>query len=165
MTSVPRRLGITQRQVGNLVHDAFMTFEDLPEDILNLPLTDPDLQADVIDLIMGMDVRHSGGVALMVCDELDRGLQPIVLSDVPDSADTTGLRQLLDLLLPMVGEDKGAVLIGRGRRRGLVPTDRDREWHQCAIDACRRHGVRLLGFHLATPQGVEGLPEPLSRAS
>jgi hypothetical protein len=53
------------------------------------------------------------------------------------------------------------VLLARGRRRGLVPTDVDREWHQLAIDACAAHHVPLLGFHLATPDGVEDLPGPL----
>jgi hypothetical protein len=144
---------------------AAMSYEDLPADLRHIPLTDPAVQVDVVDLMLGPEVRHSGAVALMVCDDLDRGIQPIVLSDVPDAADTTGLRQLLDLLLPMIGEEKGAVLVGRGRRRGLLPTERDREWHQCAIAACRRHGVRLLGFCLATPQGVDVLPEPLGRAS
>jgi hypothetical protein len=142
-----------------------MTFYDLPEDIRTMALTDPVVQADVVDLILGLEVRHGGGVALMVCDSDDRGVQPVVVSDIPADAEATGLRDLLNLLLPMVGETHGSVLVGRGRRRGLVPTDRDREWHQCAIDACRRHGVRLLGFYLATPQGVQAMPEPVSRAS
>jgi hypothetical protein len=142
-----------------------MSFDDLPDDFLSVPLTDPVVQADVIDLVLGLEVRHGGSVALMICDSLDRGLQPVVVSDIPDSADATALRDLLDLLLPMVGEDHGAVLVGRGRSRSLVPTDRDREWHQCTIEACSRHGVRLLGFYLATPQGVEAMPEPLREAA
>lgn len=138
-----------------------MSFDDLPDDLRSLPLTDPVVQADVIDLILGHEVRHGGSVALMICDSFDRGVQPVVVSDIPDSADATALGDLLDLLLPMVGQDHGAVLVGRGRSRSLVPTDRDREWHQCTIDACHRHGARLLGFFLATPQGVEAMPEPL----
>lgn len=142
-----------------------MSYHDLPEDIRTVALTDPVVQADVIDLILGLEVRHGGGVAMMVCDTLDRGIQPIVVDDIPDGADVSGLRALLDLLLPVVGQAGGSVLIGRGRRRSLVPTDRDRAWHQCAIEACRRHGVRLLGFHLATPQGVEAMPAVISEAS
>jgi hypothetical protein len=101
----------------------------------------------------------------MLCDESDCGVQPIVLTDLSPDAPETELRALLDLLLPMIGEDDGAVLVGRGRRRGLMPTDTDRAWHQETIEACARHGVRLLGFYLASPDGVEALPEPLSRAS
>jgi hypothetical protein len=142
-----------------------MSFHDLPADIRSIALTDAVVQADVIDLILGLEVRHGGGVAVMVCDDRDRGIQPVVVSDIPETADVGGLRALLDLLLPMVGEGGGSVLIGRGRRRGLVPTDRDRAWHQCAIEACRRHGVRLLGFHPATPRGVVAMPGVITEAS
>ncbi len=101
----------------------------------------------------------------MVCDSRDRGIQPIVLTDVPDTADSGGLMQLLEMLLPVVAEDGGSVLIGRGRRRGSAPNDLDREWHQQAIDSCAAAGVRLLGFYLATRDGVFAMPEPLSAAS
>lgn len=142
-----------------------MSYEDLPANLRTIPLTDNIIQADVIDLILGIDERRGGSLALMLCDEADRGVQPIVLSDLPPEAPAVELRSLLDLLLPMVGERDGAILLGRGRRRGLMPTDNDRAWHQATIEACARHQVRLLGFYLASPDGVEGLPEPLSRAS
>jgi hypothetical protein len=142
-----------------------MSFHDLPPDIRDRSLADPRLAADVIDLIIGDEARASGCVGLMLCDEGDRGLQPVVLTDVPENASSDGLRQLLDLLLPVVAEDRGSVLVGRGRRRGIAPNDLDREWHQLAIDACAAAGVRLLGFHLATRDGVFALPEPLSAVS
>jgi hypothetical protein len=71
----------------------------------------------------------------------------------------------LDLVLPLVGQANGSVIIGRGRPRGTRPTDSDRAWHEQAIHSCREHGVRLLGFHLATCDGVLALPEPLQHAS
>lgn len=142
-----------------------MSYHDLPPDARSIPLTDNVIQADVIDLILDIDQRREGALALMLCDEADRGIQPVVLTDLPPEASADELRSLLDLLLPMIGEDDGAVLVGRGRRRGLMPTDNDRAWHQETIAACTRHGVRLLGFYLASPDGVEGLPEPLTRAS
>jgi hypothetical protein len=141
-----------------------MSYHDLPADLSTIPLTDSIIQANVIDLILGIDERRSGALALMVCDEADRGVQPIVLSDLPPDAPAVEGRRLLDLLLPMVGETNGAILLGRGRRRGLTPTDNDRAWHQATLEACARHKVRLLGFYLASPDGVEGLPAPLSRA-
>ena len=141
-----------------------MSYHDLPPDVRSIPLTGTVFQSDVIDLILDLDQRRGGALALMLCDQADRGLQPIVLSDLPPDAPATELRALLDLLLPMVGEDDGAVLIGRGRRRGLAPSDTDRAWHQEALEACQRHGVRLLGFYLASPDGVESMPEPLPRA-
>jgi hypothetical protein len=101
----------------------------------------------------------------MLCDSLDRGLQPVVVGDVPENASSEGLRSLLELVLPVVAEDGGSVLVGRGRRRGVAPNDLDREWHQAAIDCCAAAGVRLLGFHLATRDGIFPLPEPLTAAS
>ena len=142
-----------------------MTFKDLPTGIKDIPLTDASLQADVIDLIVGDEVRASGCIGVMVCDDQHRGIQPVVISDVPDSADPSTLRQLLELLLPLVAEQGGSLLIGRGRRRGSAPTDLDREWHQQALDSCTAGEVRLLGFYLATRDGVFAMPEPLSAAS
>lgn len=142
-----------------------MTFRDLPRDIRDRSLADPRLAADVVDLIIGDEARASGCVGLMLCDSDDRGIQPVVLSDVPENASSDGLRQLLELLLPVVAEDRGSVLVGRGRRRGVAPNDLDREWHQQAIDCCAAAGVRLLGFRLATRDGIFALPEPLSAAS
>ena len=86
-----------------------MSYQDLPHDIRTRPLGDPTLQADVVDLILGIDERRSGALALMLCDEGDRGVQPIVLSDLPPEAPPSAtLRGLLDLLLPD----------GRGDQRG-----------------------------------------------
>ena len=67
-----------------------MTFRDLPRDVKNRSLTDPALTADVIDLILGDEARASGAIGLMLCDAQDRGLQPVVLTDVPESADVEG---------------------------------------------------------------------------
>jgi hypothetical protein len=142
-----------------------MTFRDLPPDLRDRSLTDRRLAADVIDLIIGDEARASGCVAVMLCDDLDRGVQPVVVSDVPEDATSDGLRQLLELFLPVVAEDRGSVLVGRGRRRGTAPNDLDREWHQQAIDSCAAAGVRLLGFHVATRDGVFTMPEPLTAAS
>jgi hypothetical protein len=142
-----------------------MSYQDLPPDLRAIALTDNTVQADVIDLILGIEERRSGALALMLCDDADRGVQPIVLSDLPPESPATAVRNLLDLLLPIVGENHGAIMLGRGRRRGLTPTDNDRAWHQATIEACARHGVRLLGFYLASPDGVEALPTPLSQAS
>ena len=51
--------------------------------------------------------------------------------------------------------------MGRGRPRGGVPTEVDRTWHQCTVDACRAHGVRLLGFYVASLHGLTPIPEPI----
>ncbi len=142
-----------------------MTFEDLPDNIKELPLTDPRLAADVIDLIISAEARADGCLGIMVCDERGRGLKPIVLSDIPHDADATTLASFFAHLLSVVAEQPRSLLVGRGRPRGGVPNDLDRAWHQQTIDSCTAHGVPLLGFYLATRDGVFPLPEPLAVAS
>ena len=144
---------------------AAMTFEDLPPRASEIPLTNRRVAADVIDLIVGDADRAAGCVGVMICDAEDRGIQPILLHDVPPDAEVGGLSQLLDLLLPLVAENGGSVLIGRGRPHGSAPNDIDRAWHQTALDRCAGHEVDLLGYYLATADGVFRLPEPLSAAS
>ncbi|MCU1538032.1 MAG: hypothetical protein JWP82_2383 [Humibacillus sp.] len=142
-----------------------MTFHDLPPDVRHVPLTDRHVAADVIDLLLSEDDRRAGCVGLMVCDGDHRGILPVVLSDVPHDADVGSLRSVLELMLPLVVERGGSLLLGRGRPSSGAPTDVDRAWHQQAIDCCRAHGVRLLGFYVATRDGVTALPEPLTAAS
>lgn len=144
---------------------AGMTFEDLPPRASEIPLTDRRVAADVIDLIIGDTDRATGCVGLMICDSEHRGVQPLVLHDIPADADASGLAQLLRLILPLVTDNGGSVLIGRGRPHGSAPDDVDRAWHQRAIDLCGEAGAPLLGFYLATADGVFRLPEPLSAAS
>ena len=84
------------------------------------------------------------------------------MNEVPDDAEASDLASFLDLLLPLVSHRGGSIVLGRGRPAGRRPNDRDREWHQQAIDSCRAHGVPLLGFHLATHDGVFRLLDPLT---
>ena len=114
-----------------------MSFEDLPPNAKDLPLTDRRLAADVIDLIIAERDRAAGCFGVMVCDEHHRGLQPIVVNQVPDDAEAADLASFLDLLLPLVSQNGGSIIVGRGRPEGRRPRDRDREWHQQAIDSCR----------------------------
>ncbi|GAA2479642.1 hypothetical protein GCM10009858_16520 [Terrabacter carboxydivorans] len=144
---------------------AGMTFQDLPPRASEIALTDRRVAADVIDLIISDADRANGSVGVMICDAEHRGIQPVVLHDVPPDAGVSGLAQLLDLLLPLVSESGGSVLIGRGRARGAAPNDLDRAWHEMAIARCAEHEVALLGYYLATTDGVFRLPEPLSAAS
>jgi hypothetical protein len=142
-----------------------MSYLDLPEDIRSAPLTEGAIRADVIDLLLDIEERRRGALAVMICDDLDHGLQPLVIDEVGIGEHPEPLAEMFDHLLPMVGHDQGAVLVGRGRDGSAVPTDDDRDWHQVAIDACARTGVRLLGFYVATPVGVCELPAPLAATS
>jgi hypothetical protein len=134
-----------------------MSYRDLPDDLRSRPLTDPVLQGDVVDLLLGEDDRRGGAFTVVLCDQGDRGFQPIVLPELGEGAEVADLVRLLDLLLPLVAEFGGSVLLARGRAHGLRPGEDDRAWHRVALAACGRHQVRLLGFHVATPEGVQPL--------
>ncbi|WP_076258955.1 hypothetical protein [Intrasporangium flavum] len=142
-----------------------MTFEDLPERANEIPLTDPVVAGDVIDLIIGEADRAGGCLALMVCDSEHRGVQPVLVGEVPEDADPGGLVNLLHAVAPLLHESGGSVLIGRGRAHGTRATDADRAWHEAAIRTCRSAGLTLLGFHVATAEGVLRMPDPLRDAS
>lgn len=139
-----------------------MTFHDLPSgSARDLDLSDHTHAADVIDLITMEADRHLGCMTAMLCDERNRGVQPVSFNElVPGSAPEAMVR-LMDLVLPLLREVDGSILMARGRPGPTLPTDEDRAWHQLAIERCRAEGVRLLGFHVATPDGVERLPDPL----
>ena len=142
-----------------------MTFEDLPDRANEIPLTDSVVAGDVIDLIIGLADRAGGCLALMICDDEHRGVQPVLVGEVPEDADPSGLVNLLHAVAPMLRESGGSVLVGRGRAHGVRATDADREWHEAAIRTCREVEIRLLGFHVATAEGVLRLPDPLEAAS
>jgi hypothetical protein len=142
-----------------------MSFRDLPQDVRDHPLTDPTVQADVVDLIVSQADRRAGSMAMMLCDAQCRPFQPIVIGAVPEQESTACLAKLLDLVVPVLAEDGGSVLVARGRQGSTAPTDGDRALHQAAIDRCSEHRVRLLGCFVATPGGVTSLPEPLTVAS
>lgn len=46
-----------------------MSFENLPESFDDLPLDDPALAADVVDLFVGHDDRLGGAVCLLLLDD------------------------------------------------------------------------------------------------
>ncbi len=145
---------------------ADMSFQDLPKGGARLlPLTDETNAANIIDLIMFEEDRAKGCFGLMLCDDQHRGVQPVVLKEVPEDADVASMAQLLDLVLPLLEQTGGGLLVARGRPRGRRPTDADRRWHQETIDRCAAHRVPLLGFYLATGDGVLRLPDPLVAAS
>lgn len=142
-----------------------MSIEDLPPNARELPLTHHVLARDVIDLIVSEESRQDGSFGIMMCDEQDRGITPILFSDKEEVVDIHGVTKLLRMVLPLVREVSGGVLLARGRPRGLVADVTDRAWHQCAIELSAEHGVRLLGFHVATRDGMFAPPGPLTAAS
>jgi hypothetical protein len=138
-----------------------MSFDDLRANWPDLPLDTPGLAADVADLVVGHVDRVAGCIGLVLSGaDLTMG-QPAIISDVDDTVRPDELRPALDHLCSLLAETGGALLFVRGRDGSVRFTDSDRRWHQLAIDACHRAGVRLLGAFLATPAAVRSFPEPL----
>ncbi|MBR7743848.1 hypothetical protein KC207_11155 [Phycicoccus sp. BSK3Z-2] len=139
-----------------------MSFETLPENWPTLPLDDPHLLADVVDLVVGERDRSDGCVGLLLLDDGMRLAQPCVVGEVPDDADPADFVAFLDQVAAMVHDAGGAVAFVRGRDGAGRLTDADRAWHEAVLAGCRRADVRLLGAFLATPSGVRTYPEPLA---
>ena len=56
-----------------------MSFDDLPDNWPELPLTDQRLLADVLDLVVSEQSRRDGALYVLLCDENARLLQPIAI--------------------------------------------------------------------------------------
>lgn len=141
---------------------AGMSFEDLPKGrARELRLTDHTHAADVIDLITFEADRDDGCISAMLCDDQDRGVKPFCIKGIPPGTPVTTVTDVLEFLLSILAGTEGSLLLARGRPGPLRPNDEDRVWHQRTIEMCRAHGARLLGFHIATVQGVVRLPDPL----
>lgn len=101
-----------------------MSFQDLPPNIRALPLTDAQLAADVVDLMIGERDRSRGCIGIMLCDSAFRGLQPVVVNDIPEDTPLEGLQNLLGLLLPIIEPGEGCSSVGDGLtvRSPPIPT-------------------------------------------
>ena len=139
-----------------------MRFEDLPADINDLPLDDPDLAAGVIDLCLGFRDRVADSLLILPCD--DRGVSlrvPVVVADVPWGDDAAGRRRGVRVLadIPAPGF---VIALSSARRLSPVVVDRWRRTIERRLDSC---GKTLLAFGVAfadedTVEIVGGLADP-----
>ena len=134
-----------------------MCFHDLPDDWPQRPLTDPQLVADVLDLCVSDEARQSGSLAILLCDDQARLIQPCVVSDIQQISDEADRLQACRTFV-MAAEKVGAgLLFAIGRRRGLSVTADDEAWARAARQTCAGR-VDLLGFHLITHEGSRPVP-------
>lgn len=142
-----------------------MSYEDLPEDWPERPVTDPELTHNILDLVVRMEDRMRGAVVFLVCDEADRLLQPFCVTDITEGMPPHERAELFGRLAQAIGEGAGGLMVCRARPGPATPTDDDRDWHQHALDALRGSGARLLGFHVATCDEIVELPPPLQASA
>lgn len=132
-----------------------MTFEDLPSDWAERPVTDPEITADVLDLIVRDSDRDAGSVAAIVCTAAGRVFQPVIVALPPEGVGPGEHRRFFDAVCLGIASasgdgDRGGILAAVARTRGPFVTGDDREWHDAAARSCADYGIRLLGTWLVT---------------
>lgn len=138
-----------------------MSFEDLPPDWKDRPLSDPRLAADVVDLFVRDDDRLTGSVAVLLCDTEHRLLQPVLVTMDTDPVPLADKRLVVQRFTEIVTHGLGAALVlAVARPKGAYVTDGDREWHETAIRGCRESGVELLGVFVVTRHTVREVVDP-----
>lgn len=139
-----------------------MTFENLPPNFRDLPLDDPALRADAVDLFVSHADRESGCLALVFLDDDRRVTAPVVVNEMgPATPEQLGL-----VLGKVVGDLRPpGLVVAIGRTGSPLFSDVDRACHQVVVDGCRDLGVELLATYVATGSAVRELPHHLRMAS
>ncbi len=140
-----------------------MTFEDLPADWPQRPLTDPRLLDDVLDLMVGYHDRVERSLVVLVCDAEVRLVQPMAIDDLPDVCDADLVQKMVDIVVEALGDDMaGTLVLALGRPDGLSITDDDRAWVAAAEAALAATGWTLSSAHIVTLHGSRTIPPGLA---
>ena len=137
-----------------------MSFENLPPNWADLPLTTTALAADVVDLVVHEYDRDDGCLAMLLCDPSGVLLQPVVLDHLPTSYGESEVRELFGFLSHVRADRPLSVVLALGRPGGSPAQARIRAWASWAVDECRRAGVEVWSFFLATPGTVREVRLP-----
>lgn len=140
-----------------------MSFDDLPDDWRERPLTDPRLVADVLDLMVSDADRRSGCLAVLLCDEQARLMQPGIIGDLDFDTSEAERGRMLGTFVTNLAEYFDSVLFALARADGLSITADDEAWARAVQRACNDE-MRLLGFHLVTRDGSRLVPGTVAAA-
>jgi hypothetical protein len=140
-----------------------MSFDDLPDGWKERPLTDPRLVADVLDLMVSDADRCAGTLAVLLCDEQGRLMQPGIISDLDYESSEAERARMLSCFVTTMAEWFDSILFALARADGLSITADDESWARAVQYACSGE-VRLLGFHLVTRDGSRLLPGTVAAA-
>ena len=149
--------GLWITPIGGPDHGIFsgMSFEQLPRDWPDRPLTDPVLAANVVDLMVSLGDRHQGAVAAIVCDP-DARYRATVVVELPPSQRPIPAHLCRTALEPVVTSLQSApgtsVVLALGCP--VRASADDVEWAATATAICAEADIRLLGFYVATGAGV-----------
>jgi len=131
-----------------------MAFTDLPDDFSSRPLTGAQFVADVLDLVVSEADRRRGALALLLCDDDDRLLAPVVVGEL-DEQPADRERALRTVFSAVAGTASVVLAVARADGLGLRPDDH--AWAAAAARACA-DGPRLLGVHVITVDGSREVP-------
>jgi hypothetical protein len=154
-----------------------MSFENLPATWTDQPLTDPTVTADVVDLMVSLGDRRRGTLTAVICDpdaqyratviidlpptvELGRPAFPDTVPTpasalVPALAPSEIFQTALRPIIPAVRTAPGTSLIlALGRPGPANLPVQDDEWSRAAHATCQAADIRLLGFYVATKEGI-----------
>lgn len=133
-----------------------MSFDDLPDDWPQRPLSEPRFVADVLDLLVSEADRRAGALVVVMCDADGRVVQPVVVEDPdPDASEEERVRAIGVFVEAMGG--CGSLLVALARRDGLSIRPGDRCWDRAVRRACGAQ-ARVLGVHVVTLSGSRLVP-------
>lgn len=136
-----------------------MSFENLSATWTDQPLSDPDLAADAVDLLVSLGDRRRGTFTVLICDADNLYLATVAIG-LPstyslDPRPAQICETALNPIIPAVHTAPGTALVfALGRPGPGRMTDLDAQWTQAATTICRTAGIRLLGFYIATKDGI-----------
>ncbi len=133
-----------------------MSFEDLPPNWPSLPLSDPVLTRDVLDLCVSQADRRRGGLAVLVLRWNLALAQPLFVAGQMPRADRQPA--LSNLLRVCAQQDSDtAFVLGIAHQRPAV-NEEDRALHQDLFEVCHARGFTLVSTHLVTANSITLLP-------
>jgi hypothetical protein len=145
-----------------------MTFEDLPPDWPQRPVTDATITADLLDLIVTERDRAAGALGVLLCGRDERLLQPLVVEMPGYRLSAAERRRGFDNICAAfchlgeptaegVNDDLG-ILVALARSGAPLVTSGDLRWRDTAEQSCQSYGVTLLGVWLVTQEVIRPLP-------
>lgn len=130
-----------------------MSFEDLPANMREIPLSDPVFIADVLDLFVSMQDRYDGGLLLLLCDDERRVVQPVMIHDIEVAPPPDTVEVLTNLMTGIADLIPGITVLAAVARPGRLRVfPGDEHWAR-VIHRAAAGTVELIGVHLVTPAG------------
>ncbi|QNE16730.1 hypothetical protein F1D05_00975 [Kribbella qitaiheensis] len=130
-----------------------MSFENLPRNWPECPLSDSTTAADVVDLCLSEGDRRLGLLKVIFCDEQNRfhGCVDIELRDRFGQLQLDDCRTVLKPVVAAVRASPGiGLLLALGRPGPESWPPIDNEWAEAVTTVCAEADIRLVAFYVAS---------------